>query len=264
MFCMIRWTQPGHEKAYALDTYCIMFLSCIPNSPEARGSKNFSGQKLRWPQTDCITWPCSPCYSMPPLRLSTPGDITSNSFYPIAAKTCINTLFFQSRSERGMPYHRRRWGLIPWTSSRPASQVLRTNAAPNCFYPALSGSVIVNCTFFLIIFFFGHHVSSSVLTARDYWKIEIDRDRFDGSLDSSVTNSFTTSSFWNAKLECLPIQQSFIVRRSTTLFINPSSRCSTRCEREISAKRRSRSAENPSTILLVSTSGHLHFSSASF
>ena len=66
-----------------------------------------------------------------------------------------------------MPSHSQQWWLHPWNCSRLASQVLHTNAAPNCFYPALSGSFAVKCTFSLLFFFSAHHVSSSVLTARE-------------------------------------------------------------------------------------------------
>ena len=63
-----------------------------------------------------------------------------------------------------MPSHSQQWRLDPWNCSRPAPQVLHTNAAPNCFYPALSGCFVVKCTFSLLFFFSAHHVSSSVLT----------------------------------------------------------------------------------------------------
>ena len=66
-----------------------------------------------------------------------------------------------------MPSHSQQWRLHPWNCSRLASQVLHTNAAPNCFYPALSGGFAVKSTFSLLFFFSAHHVSSSVLTARD-------------------------------------------------------------------------------------------------
>ena len=53
------------------------------------------------------------------------------------------------------------------TAIRRYSKMLHTNAAPNCFYPALSGCYVVKCTFSLLFFFSVHHVSSSVLTVRD-------------------------------------------------------------------------------------------------
>ncbi len=148
--------------------------SCIDFSPNSffifLGVHEVQGWTYRSDHS-CID---SPCYNMPSLPLSTSGDIKSNSFYPIAAKTCINTLFFQSRYERGMPYNRRRWRLISWTSSKPASQVPWTNAAPNCFYPALSGAVIVNCTFFPYYFLFW--ASCLIVSIDGSWLLE-DRDR---------------------------------------------------------------------------------------
>ena len=96
-----------------------------------------------------------------------PGVITSNSSCPTAAKMCLNTLSYLLHSEVGMPSHSQQWRLHPWNCSRPAFQVLHSNAAPNCFYPALSGCFVVKCTFSLLFFFSAHHVSLSVLTARD-------------------------------------------------------------------------------------------------
>ena len=80
-------------------------------------------------------------------------DVFKHSFLPAAL--------------RGWNPPSHQWRLHPWNCSRPASQVLHTNAAPNCFYPALSGCFVVKCTFSLLFFFSAHHVSSSVLTARD-------------------------------------------------------------------------------------------------
>ena len=96
-----------------------------------------------------------------------PGVITSNSSCPTAVKMCLNTLSYLLHSEVGMPSHSQQWRLHPWNCSRPASQVLHTNAAPNCFYSALSGCFVVKCTFSLLFFFSAHHVSLSVLTACD-------------------------------------------------------------------------------------------------
>ena len=98
---------------------------------------------------------------------SKPGVITSNSSCPTAAKMCLNTLSYLLHLEVGMPSHNQQWRLHPWNCSRPASQVLHTNATPNCFYPVLSGCFVVKCTFSLLFFFSAHHVSLSVLTARD-------------------------------------------------------------------------------------------------
>ena len=112
-------------------------------------------------------WPYFPCQTMPHLSQSKPEVIISNSSFPTAAKMCLNTLSYLLHSEVGMPSHSQQWRLHPWNCSRLASQVLHTNAAPNCFYPALSGCFAVKCTFSLLFFFSAHHVSSSVLTARD-------------------------------------------------------------------------------------------------
>ena len=57
--------------------------------------------------------------------------------------------FFLSVALRG-------WNALPqsaveatsWNCSRPASQVLHTNATPICFYPALSGCFFVNAHFY--------------------------------------------------------------------------------------------------------------------
>ena len=113
------------------------------------------------------TWPYFPCQTMPHLSQSKPEVIISNSSFPTAAKMCLNTLSYLLHSEVGMPSHSQQWRLHPWNCSRLASQVLHTNAAPNCFYPALSGCFAIKCTFSLLFFFSAHHVSSSVLTARD-------------------------------------------------------------------------------------------------
>ena len=99
------------------------------------------------------------------LSQSKPEVIMSNSSCPTAAKMCLNTLSYLLHSEVGMPSHNQQWRLHPWNCSRPASQVLHTNAAPNCLYPALSGCFVVKCTLSLLFFFSAHHVSSSVLTA---------------------------------------------------------------------------------------------------
>ena len=101
------------------------------------------------------------------LSRSKPGVITPNSSCPTAAKMCLNTLSYLLHSEVGMPSQNQQWRLHPWKCSRPASQVLHTNATPNCFYPALSGCFVVKGTFSLLFFFSAHHVSLSVLTAHD-------------------------------------------------------------------------------------------------
>ena len=51
-----------------------------------------------------------------------------------------------------------------------------TNAAQNCFYPALSGSIFCYLHIFPYYLSFSvHHISSSLLKAHEYWKIEIMR-----------------------------------------------------------------------------------------
>ena len=92
------------------------------------------------------------------LGTSAPSWSNLFHFYTFSATTFPNM---------EMPSHSQQWRLHPWNCSRLASQVLHTNAAPNCFYPALSGCFVVKCTFSLLFFFSAHHVSSSVLTARD-------------------------------------------------------------------------------------------------
>ena len=67
-------------------------------------------------------------------------------------------------------YDSRQWRLHPWKCSRPASQVLHTNVAHNCFYPALSGCFLfclLNAYFPYYFSFSAHQVSSLVLAACD-------------------------------------------------------------------------------------------------
>ena len=101
-----------------------------------------------------------------PITVQTGGN-NIKFILPTVAKMCLNTLSYLLHSEVGMPSHSEQWRLHPWNCSRLASQVLHTNAAPNCFYPALSGCFVVKCRFSLLFFFSAHHVSLSVLMARD-------------------------------------------------------------------------------------------------
>ena len=87
-----------------------------------------------------------------PITVQTLGN-NIKFILPHCSKDVFKQSFLPAALLPGMPSHSQQWRLHPWNCSRPASQVLHTNAAPNCFYPALSICFVVKCTFSLLFSF---------------------------------------------------------------------------------------------------------------
>ena len=132
---------------------------------KSRSSRLNSSKKLVL-ELEQINNTCFNLFPLLHLPQSKPSAITSNLSYPTAAKMCSNSFSYPLHLGVRMSSHSWQWRLHPWTCSRPASQVLHTNATLNSFYPVLSGSFLLSAYFSLLFFFFCFDISSSVLIAR--------------------------------------------------------------------------------------------------
>ena len=78
----------------------------------------------------------------PLLDIATPATVQTQDsnikFIPPHCSKDVFTHSYQLHSRIGMPSRSWQCWLHPWNCSRPASQELHANVAPNCFYPVLS------------------------------------------------------------------------------------------------------------------------------